>query len=505
MKYILGVDIGTQSIKAQIFDQELHSVAHASTEQYVDAPRPMWATQKATSWWEIVKSNIQKALGTAGITGEDIAVFACCAHMHGAVPVRMDGSVVDDDVQLYCDKRGGAIAEQLGENLPAEIFAKSANAPIPSWHGIKIRWIKDNLPEVYEKTDKFLTPKDYINFKMTGRACIDPSEASGTFAMDCASDQWSDELIAYLGIDKEKLPEIRPSSEVIGTISAQAAAETGLSTNTKVICGAGDMPAMLYTSGMHKLGNVCDITGTGGVICAYTDKPVMDPRVMNLRHVFNGWTPFGNVDCAGGGFRWLRDKLCQAEVAEAKRLGMDDYAYLCTLAEKVPAGSEGLYFLPYLMGERTMGSADSRACYIGLSLDKHLGHFVRSLLEGVALEYKRTLDIFETTTPVKAVYHSGGGAKGDLWNQIKADVFQKPIYTLMQDEGGVLGVALMGAIAAGFVKDHVEGADAIIKIKKIYEPNVANKAIYEDMYGAFCEMHDLLQGPFKRMAAIHQK
>jgi xylulokinase len=505
-KYVIGTDIGTQSIRVQVFDENLKIVSKAVTEQYVETLKPLWATQKASFWWEAVKNNIKKAMTDAGVTGDDIAAFGCCAHMHGAVPVKFDGTVVDDDIQLYSDKRGSAIAEKMKEELTDENYDLSANVPIPSWHGIKIRWIKENLPDVYEKADKFLTPKDFINFKLTGRACIDPSEASGTFAMNRHTDQWSDELVKQLGIDREKLPEIKKAYEIIGNVSAEAAKETGLSKNTVVIAGGGDMLSLLYISGMHKLGTVVDITGTGGVICGYTENPIMDKRIMNLRHVLEGWVPFGNIDSAGGAFRWLRDVLCKQEASYARSIGKDDYAYLCELAEKVPAGADGLYFLPYLMGERTMGSADSRACFIGLSLEKQIGHFIRALLEGVALEFKRTLDIFDSSgTPVQRVFHSGGGAKGDLWNQIKADIYQKPIYTLEADEGGVLGVALMAAVAVGIVDDLVEGAERLLKVKKIYEPNPDNKAVYEDMYAVFTKLHDVLQEPFKHMADVLKK
>ena len=266
------------------------------------------------------------------------------------------------------------------------------------------------------------------------------------------------------------------------------------------------MFSMLYVSGLHRKGSAVDITGTGGVISGYTETPVMDKRIMNLHHVLDGWVPFGNIDAAGVSFRFLRDVLCKKERDEAREKGIDDYAYLCQIAEKIPAGSDGLYFLPYLMGERTMGSADSRGCYIGMSMDKEIGHFIRALLEGVAFEFKRTLDIFEEHgNDIQAVYHVGGGAKGDLWNQIKADIYEKPIYTLQTDEGGVLGVALMASYAVGLIDDLVAKAEEVVKIRKIYEPNQNNFGVYREMKDAFTELHDTLQKPFKHMARVQEK
>lgn len=505
-KYIIGMDIGTQSTKVHLYDDGLTLVAEASREQFVDTPKPMWMTQKASGWWSRLTESVKEVMEKAKITGEDVAAFGCCAHMHGAVPVRWDGSLVQDDIQLYSDKRGGYLSDRIAQQMTDDIFNISANMPIPSWHGIKIKWLKENEPEVYEQADKFLTPKDFINFKLTGRACIDYSEGMGVFAMDWKTGKWSDELLGILGIDKDKLPEIQKSYEIVGNVSEKAAKETGLSTKTVVITGGGDMFSMLYVSGMHKKGSAVDITGTGGTISGYTDRPVMDKRIMNLHHVLDGWVPFGNIDAAGVSFRFLRDVLCKKEREEARTKGIDDYAYLCQIAEKTPAGANGLYFLPYLMGERTMGSADSRACYIGMSMDKESGHFIRALLEGVAFEFKRTLDIFEENgNDIEAVYHTGGGAKGDLWNQIKADIYEKPIYTLCTDEGGVLGVSLMAAYAVGLIDDLTAGADAVVKIKKIYEPNQKNFGIYREMKEVFGELHDTLQTPFKHMARIQEK
>ena len=266
------------------------------------------------------------------------------------------------------------------------------------------------------------------------------------------------------------------------------------------------MLSMLYVSGMNKLGSVVDITGTGATIQAYTRKPVMDKRIMNLRHVLDGWVPFGNIDSAGGAFRWLRDNIGKMETEISRKAGQDEYAYLCELAEKIPAGAEGLYFLPYLMGERTMGSADSRGCFIGLSLDKTIGHMVRALLEGVAFEFKRTLDIFEANgEKIQMVYHSGGASKGDTWNQIKADIYNVPICTLKTDEGGVLGVSLLAAFAVGITDNLEKSADKLLKIKKIYQPNPENRKIYDNSYKVFCELHDVLQPTFKHMAKIQEE
>lgn len=497
-KYMIGIDIGTQSMRVHLYNEIAECVAADSTLQYVETPKPMWVTQNASKWWEIAQKSIRKVISEAGINGEDVVSIGCCGHMHGAVPIRKSGEVVDDEIQLYCDKRATDIAKRImKEDCDKTVYNMVGNMPMSSWFGIKIKWIKDNMPEVYDCADKFVTPKDFIGFKLTGEACIDHSEASGSYLMDRNTQKWSDVLISKVGVDKEKLPRIYGAYEIIGNVKADVAKELNLSTKTVVVCGGGDMLASLYTSGLCRKGNLVDITGTGSIICYYDDEPIMNPKIMNLRHVLEGWVPFGVIDSSGGAFRWLRDNLAKDETKYAREQGMDEYVYLCQLAEETQPGADGLLFFPYLMGERTMGSASSRGCFIGMNLGTKIGHMVRAVLEGIAFEHKRTIDIFESAGKnITKVYHGAGGAKGDLWNQIKADIYQKPVYTLECDEGGVLGAAILGGVATGIYKDPVQVAERVMKIKKEYLPNKENAKRYEELYKVFCEIHNTLQIPF---------
>lgn len=503
-KYMFGIDIGTQSIRVHLYDQEINCLATRSTEQYVETPKPLWMTQSASFWWKAVRDSIKEILAETKVPAEDVVSIGCCAHMHGPVPVTMDRKNVCDDIQLYSDKRAAEIAGKLRTDPDFEkVFPMTANPPTSNWFGIKVRWIKDSMPEIYEKADKFVVPNGFINFMLTGEACIDPSEASGSYLMDSKINQWSDKLIEHLGLDKEKLPRIVKSYETVGTVCKEAAEETGLSTKTLVVAGGGDMLCSLYTAGLKQKGSVVDITGTGSIICYYADDPMYDTRIMNLRHVIDGWVPFGNIDCSGGAFRWLRDNLAREEMKLAHGQGMDEYVYLSNLAEKTPPGADGLLFMPYLMGERTMGSADSRGCFVGMNLGTKMGHLVRAVLEGIAFEHKRTLDVFAANgANVQRIYHTAGGAKGELWNQIKADIYGIPVYTLKTDEGGVIGAALLGGCAAGLFNNPEEAADLVMQVKKEYLPNNEKRGFYDELYQVFCETHDVLQKPFANLAAV---
>ncbi len=506
-KYVMGIDVGTQSIRTHLYNEKMECVAARSRPQYIDTPRPSWITQKASSWWSAVVENIREILAQPGINPEDIEAIGCCAHMHGPVPVTADRQIVMDDIQLYSDKRAAPIADKLrADGNFEDIYALTANPPTSNWFGIKIKWLQQNEPDVYAKADKFVTPKDFINFMLTGEACIDPSEAAGSYLMDWRANAWSETLVKNLGIDEEKLPRIEKASGAVGTVCVQAAKETGLSPKTAVVCGGGDMLCSLLTSGLSRKGSVVDVTGTGGIICYYTMEPIMDKRIMNLRHVTEGWVPFGNIDCSGGAFRWLRDTIARAEAETARSKGVDEYDYLCDLARDTAPGADGLLFMPYMAGERTMGSANSRGCYIGINVGTKTGHLVRALLEGISLELRRTLDVFESAgAKVERVFHTSGGAKGALWNQIKADVYDKPVYTLKEDEGSVLGAALLGGVYAAWFESEEQAANAVTRVDKEFLPDQSKRAFYDELYGVFREVHDVLQKPFNDIVACINK
>lgn len=504
MKYMLGVDIGSQSIRSALFDLNGKCVGIASVEQYMDTPHPGWATQEPMFWWQSVGSTIQSAMAKANVSADSIISVGVCAVMHSPVPVAKDGRLLSRSVQLYCDKRASEIADRLDNRADMDrILLQTANAPTSNWFGLKIKWIQENEPAVYDNTFKFLTPKDFINFMLTGETCIDHSEASGSFLMDQESEQWASELVKLVGIDLDKLPKIVSASTVIGAVTERASQHTGLKPGTPVVAGGGDMLCSLLTSGLTRKGRVVDLTGTGSVISFFDGKPILDKRIMNLRHVIPGWVPFGCVDSSGGAFRWFRDVLAKKETDIARGMGQDEYAYLSELAEKTPHGADGMLFYPYLMGERTLGSPYSRGIFLGMNLGTAMGHMVRALLEGVAFEHRRTLEIVENYgTTVEAVYHTGGGAKGDLWSQIKADIYQKPVYTLEATEGSVQGAALLGGVGAGALATETEAADMVTKIKKEFIPDESKAERYNQIYEVFKEIHDLLQGPFEKLARI---
>jgi len=424
--------------------------------------------------------------------------------MHATVPLGKDGELLSHGVQLWCDKRSAKLVDEFkGGSHVEQAMRLAGSPPVATWLGFNIKWLKIHDPDLYEKTWKFVLSKDYINYRLTGEIATDWSEASGSFLMDAKTKIWSPELAGYLGLDLDKLPEVRAPSDVLGRITAEAAQLTGLAEGTPIVVGAGDMLCMLLSSGLTEPGRASDITGTASIMAVYVEEPVLDPRLMNLHHVMPGWIPFGITDSGGGALKWFKDQLCKAEVADAERSGKDVYDILNPKAAEVEAGSEGLLFLPYLMGERSLGTPFARGVFFGLTPRIGTGAMVRSIMEGVTFELRRTLEIIEDAgNTVREVYTIGGGARSDLWSQIKADIYQKPVYTFEASEGGILGSAILAGVGAGLYADARAGAEQCLRVDKEFQPDLSKTARYDYLYALFKDVHDRMQEPFDRLVRM---
>ena len=278
---------------------------------------------------------------------------------------------------------------------------------------------------------------------------------------------------------------------------------TGLLAGTPVVAGGGDMLCMLLAAGLTEPGAASDITGTSGIFSVFTEAPVYDTRLMNLHHVTDGWVPFGITDSGGVALKWYRDSFCQNEVMQAEARGLAVYDLLSEMAGETPPGAEGLLFFPYLMGERTLGTANARGVFFGLTPRHGIGASVRAIMEGVTFELRQTLEIVEDAGhAVDVIYHSGGGAYSDLWSQIKADIYHKPVVTFANTEGGLLGAGILAGVGAGAYANAGEGARRCLQLDKRFEPSGECAARYDAQYSLFKEIHDLLQEPFDKLAEM---
>ena len=490
-RVVLVLDLGTESVRAALVDESGTIVGIKGRTLHFYSPKPGWAEQDPEEWWLASCQCIREVL----LSGLDLDIVAVgiSAQMHAAIPLGDNGEVLMDRVPIWCDKRSAEICARLkGDMSWEEQIEKTANLLIPNWIGPKICWIRDNLPEVYQRTRVFLTAKDYLNYRLTGEWYTDFSEASGTFVFSWKGKSWGQDLLSFLGIDGEKLPPIISSSQVIGKIRKDVALELGLPAEIPVICGAGDMLCLLLGGGMVEFGKSCDVTGTAADVSVYTPFPLLTPRLMNLHHAIEGWISFGILDSGGGSVHWLREALYSFP-----GMGLQPYSLIDEEAGKVQEGSEGLLFFPYLLGERLFGSPWARGVFFGVLPTHRRGHFSRAVMEGVSFDLKMSLEEIEKLwgREIRQMNAIGGGARSDLWCQIKADIYGKEIVALEESEGGIMGAAMLAF--SGVTGESVDSFEKRwLKVRRRFSPNSSCREIYEKQYSLFKEFHELFQEAF---------
>jgi xylulokinase len=497
---VVAVDIGTQSTRAALVDVHGQILDTASSPIELYAPRPGWAEQDPEQWWETTVANI--AAIVARNRGTRVAAVGVGAQMHSLVAVDASGVPVTARSAIWSDKRCLEQVQALLSRPDAgELCRLAGNHPVPAWAGFKMAWLRASRPAAYDRAAYLLVAKDFVNLRLCGQAATDPTEASGTFLCDASTGQWSGALLAALDVDRAKLPQIAEPSAVIGTVRGPAADRTGLPAGTPVVAGSGDMLCQLLGSGITRPGRVAVVAGTASIVAVAADRPTRDTRLMNLRSASGDWVHFGISDAAGKAFSWFAHQLCPPlgtrETADTKAA----FDALTLTAADVEAGSGGLLFLPYLLGERTLGSAQSRASFIGATLGHDRAHFIRAVMEGITMEDRRALQCLCPVGVRGPIRCTGGGADSRLWNQIRADIFGHPVQTLAHAEGGIQGAAILAGVGAGWYPDAAVGADEVIQPAETWTPSPAAAGAYEASFRTFCAVHDALDGVWARWNA----
>jgi xylulokinase len=505
MKYWLGLDIGTGGSRALLVNDQ-GSVAGGVTAAHQDIhmERPLWAEQHPDNWWEAAADAVREVLGELDVRGEDIAGVGLSGQMHGLVLLDGAGAVVRPAL-IWCDQRSQKQVDWINETAGRQmVLEQTANPVLTGFTAPKLLWVRDHDPQSYERTRQVLLPKDYVRFRLTGEYAGDVSDASGTALFDVVRRRWAEPLIERLGIDRSWLPAVVESAEVSGKVSAQAAARTGLKAGTLVVGGAGDQAASAVGNGIVEPGLVSCTIGTSGVVFSHLDQVAYDPRgrVHTFCHAVPGkWHLMGVTQGAGLSLQWFRNQLALDAVKAAAERGVDPYEILTAEAAQAPAGSEGLYWLPYLMGERTPHlDASARGGWIGLTAKHTRAHLSRSLIEGVSYSLKDCLEIIESLgANVSVVRASGGGARSAFWRQVLAAVFERPIATLQSQEGSAYGAALLAMVGSGRHGSVVEACKAAIREKQRIEPDAAMAAAYRQRYPIFQGLYPALKPAFQQI------
>ncbi len=486
--YWLGIDVGTGGTRALLVDAD-GRVRHTFTSPHEEMrmERPLWAEQRPENWWDAAQLAIRGVLAESSTTGQDIAGIGLTGQMHGLTLLDESNAVIRPAL-IWCDQRSQRQVDAINETVGREMVLRcTANPVLTGFTLPKLLWVRDNEPQLFERVRHLLLPKDYLRFKLTGEHATDVSDASGTALFDVLAREWSFELLDILGLDRSILPRAYESSATTGVVSKDTASSTGLKPGTPVVAGAGDQAASAVGNGIVREGIVSCTIGTSGVVFAHMREPRYDPlgRVHTFCHAVPGaWHVMGVTQGAGLSLQWFRNQLAPQSSYEA----------LTAEAATAEPGSQGLFWLPYLMGERTPHlDATARGGWVGLTAKHSRADLLRSVLEGVSYSQMDCLQIVEALgVPLESVRLSGGGARSAFWRQMLADVFNKRTVMLDTQEGSAYGAALLAMVGTGQFASVEEACTAVIHEVESVSPR-------PDIAHMYQTGHRIYQGLYRKL------
>jgi len=508
MSYLLGIDIGTSGTKTLICNYKGKVLATAVAEHDISSPRPGWSEQNPVQWWEATCKATKAVLRKAKVKGAQVTAIGLSGQMHGSV------FLADDDrplrpALLWNDQRTTAECDEIEKAAGGrrKLINMVGNPALTGFTAPKILWVRKNEPKVFEHTQHILLPKDYIRYCMSGEYATEVGDASGTLLLDVKKRQWNKKLLSLLSIDPALLPTCYESHEVSSELTESAAKKLGLKAGTPIVGGSGDQPAGAVGNGIVASGIVSATLGTSGVVFAHSDKPTYDPkgRVHTMCAAVAGkWCVFGCMLSAGGSFQWFRNHFGSAEIVAAKRRKVDPYELLIEEAAKAPAGCEGLFFQPYLTGERCpYANPHARGGWIGLTARHDRPAMIRSLLEGVTFGMADALDVMsEMGIRISTVRLSGGGARSKFWRQLQADIYNKPVATINAEEGPAYGVAILAGVGTGVWSSVPQACKAIIRETQRLKPTAKTAKLYKAHHEQYTRLYQALESEYDQIASL---
>ncbi len=492
MPYLIGIDASTTATKALLIDERGKIAAVAATEYGYETPHPLWSEQEPDLWWNGAVQSIRQVLAATGIDPADVVGIGLSGQMHGLVLLDAAGKSLRPSI-LWNDQRTGAQCDEIRARLGKErLIAITGNDALTGFTAPKILWVQENEPEIFAQVKQILLPKDYVRFKLTGDYATDKAGAAGTILFDLKTRDWSPTVLDALGIQPEWLPPTYEGPEITGQLSHAAAEATGLRPGTPVMAGGGDQAAGAVGVGAVTEGVVSLALGTSGVVFASSDKPFIEPqgRLHAFCHALpDKWHLMGVMLSAAGSLRWYRDTF-------SPDVSYDD---LLAPAANVAIGSEGLFFLPYLTGERTPHPDPlARGGFIGLTVRHGKAHMTRAVLEGVSFGLRDSFELMKSVglSEITQVRVAGGGARSPLWRQILADTFNSELVTVNTTEGAAYGAALLAGVGA-WIWPNVETACAdTVAITGSTSPQPDSAAQYEAAYAHYRQLYPALKPIF---------
>jgi xylulokinase len=504
----LGIDIGTSGTKALAIDETGAIRASASAEYPCDHPRPGWSEQDPDLWWSATIATVRDVLSKASLKPADVVGVGLSGQMHGSVFLDADGHVIRPAL-LWNDQRTAAECAEIEQRAGGReaLIRLVGNPALTGFTAPKLLWLRNREPQHWDRVRQVLLPKDYIRYRLTGQYATEVSDASGTLLLDVAHRRWSRELLEKLDLDPALLPPCYESPEVSANVSAIGSEATGLARGTPVVGGGGDQPAGAVGNGIVRPGAVSATMGTSGVVFAHTDEPGFDPlgRLQRGCHAVPGaWHAMGVVLAAGGSFQWFRNEMSDLEVEASKARGIDPYYLLTDEAALAGPGAEGLFFLPYLTGERTPHfDPDAKGAWVGLTVRHGRPHLIRSILEGATFAMRDSLELIrEMGASITQVRLSGGGGRNPLWRQIQADIYGQDVHTINATEGPAFGVALLAQVGTGGFSSVPEACDATIKVVETTSVDPKAKVYYDRAYAIYRQLYQDLRETFRDISTL---
>lgn len=486
MDLLVGIDLGTSSVKVVATDPPGRPVARAARPYPVRAPAPGFAEQDPDAWWQATRMALAEVLDTRPVRDGTVRAVGLSGQMHGLVAVDGAGEPVRPAI-IWPDTRSREACAAIARRAGAERVRQLTGAPVSTgFLAPSLLWLREREPAAFDRVRSVLLPKDYLRLRLTGDRATDPSDASGTLLYDLRTGEWSGEILAALGLDPAVLPPVRASAAVAGAVSPAAAKLTGLPPGVPVVTGAGDQMAGALTLGVTVPGRAAAVIGTGGQLITTVAEPVVDPtgRVQTFAHALPArWLLLGAVLAAGQSLEWL------ARVTGAAGTVAD----LVAEAAQVPAGADGLLFLPYLNGVRTPHvDPSARGCFVGLRLSHTRAHLVRAVLEGVAFAMRECLDAVQELAGPVSVVCSGGGARLAAWCQIQADVYGQPVRVTHGQDHSARGAALLAGEGVGLGP----GLAASAPVESTLAPTPATRERYQQLYARYRGLYPALRETF---------
>ncbi len=508
--YYMGADIGTTGCRVSIYDTAGGLAASASSEYALQVPQVGWAEQDPEAIHSAFLSTLAEALKGFAQPVEQIRALTFSAVFHSIFPVNQEGKPLHP-MLIFADSRAQSCLGEIREGLDVDaLYARTACPLHPMYPFAKLLWFKRHQPELFATAHKFVSIKEFILHRLSGQFVVDRSLATGTGVFNSQALAWDEEALRFLGLSESKLSEVRPTTYIFPKWSNDL---LGLPASVRLVVGAGDGVLSTLGAGAIGPGQYTAMIGTSGAVRLCTDKPRTDKKTKNWCYNLTEdiWVVGGAINNGGMAFRWARDKFAANEQFVAKKLNLDAYDVLSRYAEQKPAGSDGLVFLPFLMGERSPHwNANARGVLFGLNMNHGKRHLIRATLEGVlysmfsVLNSLRNLVPDETNAKVE-IRASGSFTRSHFWVQMMADVFGHPIILPGEPEGSVFGAAALGMLATGHLKSAAAIRDLVGKPRAVFTPNPVNHEVYKKLFRIYERVYRSLVDDFEEISALQNE